>query len=472
MNSVALGLVFYILLMVVIGFLTYRLMGSLDDFLLGGRRIGPFVAAFSERASGESAWFLLGLPGLAYATGMSAYWTVIGCAIGIFLSWTLIAPRLRRETGRYGALTIPDYLEARFGDQGHFLRGVSTFVIFLFYLVYLGAQFIGAGKILEATFGLPQAWGMVIGAGVVMLYTLMGGFLAVAWTDVVQGLIMLLVSVILPIIGIIGLGGWGAFTEKLMAAGPHLLDIGGGKTGRDLVLGLAIGGLGIGLGYMGQPHLLARYMAIRDHREVRKGVVVAMFWVLLAYWGAALIGLVGLAHFGPGTLADQETVMPKLALAYFPGLIAGLVISGALAAMMSTADSQLLVVTSAVVEDFYRKLLGREGSPRFFVALSRWVTVGVALFALILAFGAKQLIFWLVLYAWAGLGASFGPPLLLSLWWKRTTRQGVLAGIIAGTLTVLIWYNVPVLKGLVYELVPAFLFSLITTWIVSLWTSR
>jgi sodium/proline symporter len=472
MNPILTGLLLYLLLVLVIGFITYRFMGSMDDFLLGGKRLGAWVLAISERASGESAWFLLGLPGLAFATGMSAYWTVIGCGIGIFLSWTLIARKLREKTGEYGALTIPDYLEERFRDGTHILRIVSTVIILVFYTVYVGAQFIGAGKVLNVTFGLNPLYGMMIGAGIVMFYTLMGGFLAVVWTDLIQGLLMVVVSIVLPIVGIIKMGGFGAFVEGLGKVNPEFLSIGGGKTGQALILGLAIGSLGIGLGYMGQPHLLVRYMAIKNPKDVRQGVLVAMIWVLLAYWGAALIGLVGVSYLGPSIVADSEQIMPKLAQTLFPGLIAGLAISGAIAAMMSTADSQLLVATSAVVEDIYRRLLKRDAEEAKLVVYSRLFTILIAVVAFILAVSAKQLIFWLVLYAWAGLGASFGPPLLLSLWWKGTTRWGALAGLIVGTLTVLIWYNVPSLKGIVYELVPAFTLSLIAVIVVSLLTKE
>ncbi len=470
MNSILAGLIGYLVVVLIIGFVTYRFMGTLDDFLLGGRRLGAMLIAFSERASGESAWFLLGLPGLAFVSGFSAYWTVIGCAAGIFLTWTLIAKRLRVQTGRFGALTIPDYLEARFQDTSHVLRIVATLIILVFYTVYLGAQFIGAGKVLDATFGLDPRTGMILGAAVVMFYTFMGGFLAVVWTDLVQGLLMVFVAVVLPILGIIEAGGWHTVVQNLQNLNPALLDIGGGQTGRALILGLVIGSLGIGLGYMGQPHLLVRYMAIKTPREIRRGVLVAMLWVLLAYWGAALIGIVGVAYLGPHGVADPEHLMPHLARVLFPGWFAGIVISGAIAAMMSTADSQLLVVTSAVVEDIYRKLFNAEATQRTLVVLSRVVTVVVTLLALALAIYAKQLIYWLVLYAWAGLGASFGPAILLSLWWKRTTRAGVLAGLITGTVVTLIWYNVPALKALVYELVPAFLASLLAVWLVSLAT--
>ncbi len=457
----------YLAVVLVIGLLTYRLMRAPGDFFLGGGRLGAWVIAVSERASGESAWFLLGLPGLAYASGLQAFWAVVGCAAGIFLSWTFIAPRLRTYTGRAGVLTIPAFFEERFSDRSGALRVLALLIIVFFYTFYVAAQFVGAGKVLNAAFGVPHFWGMVIGGVVIVLYTLMGGFLAVAITDFLQGSLMVLASVVLPLVGLASLGGWRALLGKVTAIDPLRLLAVGGATGREAWLGIAVGGLAIGLGYLGQPHLLVRYMALKRPSDVRQARAVAMGWVLLAYWGAAFIGLVGLGVLGSG-LEDSEQVMPLLARNLLPAWLAGVIISGAIAAMMSTADSQLLVATSAVAEDLYHRAIGREASPATIVRLSRVATVGIGGVAFLLAWRTEQIIYWFVLYAWAGLGASFGPPLLLSLWWKRTTKAGVMAGMIAGTAMVVLWYNIPALKGLIYELVPAFAASLGACALVSL----
>ncbi len=461
------GLLIYLIVMLAIGVFTQRYMKSLGDFLLGGRRLGPTVIAFSERASGESAWFILGLPGFAYATGMSVYWTVIGVGIGVFLSWVLVAARLREKTGKYDSLTIPDYLESRFSDRSKLIRGVSTVIILLFYIIYLGAQFIGAGKILNTTFGINEYLGMFLGASIVVIYTIMGGFAAVALTDLIQGVIMLITAIVLPILGLIYIGGFDGLIHKI--GDTSFLSITGGRWDRDILIGTVIGGLAVGLGYFGQPHLLTRYMAINSVRNVKRGVLIAVMWILLAYWSAAFIGIVGKAMYP--NLSDPEKLMPLMATALFPSVIAGIVISGAIAAMMSTADSQLLVVSSAVVEDIYRKMLGRETTPERFVFISRVITFFVALIAFLLAMFAKQIIYWLVLYAWSGLGASFGPVILLSLYSKRINKWGALAGLILGTLTTIIWYNIPILKGMVYEMVPAFIISMIGTYVVSIMTN-
>jgi sodium/proline symporter len=430
-------------MMIVVGLVTYRYMNTLDDYVLAGRRLGPWVAAISERASGESAWFLLGLPGAAYALGFTEYWSVIGIACGILASWTFIAMPLRRETARLGALTLPDYFELRFGDKSRLLRIVSMVVILFFYTLYVAAQLHGAGKILNATFEVPQFWGIVIGAAVVVFYTLMGGFLAVAWTDLIQGLLMTAVAVLLPLVGLAAVGGPSALIDKLAVRGPDFLTLSGGEVGAAFFFGVIVGGMSWGLGYMGQPHLLTRYMAIRRTSELRQGGLIAMGWTLVSYWGAPLIGIIGVAVLG-ADLADKEQVMPLLALALMPGWIAGLMIAGATAAMMSTADSQLLVATSTLIEDIYVRLLRPKTPAERLVLLSRIATIFIAAIAFLLALMALRddtLLYGTVVYAWTGLGASFGPPLLLSLWWRRTSRWGVLAGMVSGMVATVIWQN-------------------------------
>jgi len=470
MDPVLLGFIGYLLVVVVVGLIAFRFTRTLADFLLAGRRLGAWVVAFSERASGESAWLLIGLPGLALASGFSAIWSAIGCAIGIFASWTLVARRLRVETERLGALTLPDYFEARFNDASHVLRLVSMAIIVFFFTFYVSAQFLAAGKVLHTTFGLEPLWGMVIGAVIILFYTIMGGFLAVAWTDLVQGILMAFAMILLPAAAWIELGGTAGVAERIAAIDPDLLTVTGGETGRSLIMGVVVGSLGIGLGYVGQPHLLTRFMAIRNPKDLRKGALIATSWVVIAFWGAVLVGIAGLAYFGADGLADAEHVMPEVAKAFLPAGIAGVIISAAIAAMMSTADSQLLVATSALSEDVYHQLVNREAPQQRLVLLSRVGTLVIGAIAFVLALGAEETVYWFVLYAWAGLGAAFGPAMVLSLWWKRTTRWGVLAGMVVGAATSVIWHNVPALKEIVYELVPAFVFALIAVVVVSLLT--
>jgi sodium/proline symporter len=467
--SLLAGILIYLVILIVIGFTAARRMKRLDDFVLGGRSIGPLAAAISERASGESSWFLLGLPGAAYAVGFTEFWSVIGIAFGIFASWVFLAVPLRKQTEKYGALTIPDYFEARFGDRTRSLRVVSMAIIIFFYTLYVAAQFVGGGKLLNAAFGLDPAWGLVITAAIVMLYTLLGGFLAVVWTDVVQGIMMAFVAFLLPILGVIKLGGPVALVERLAPMGGDFLTMNAGKTGAAFIFGVMLGSLSWGLGYLGQPHLLTRYMAIRRPVEIKRSTLIAMIWVLIAYWGAAFVGIVGAGTF-EGGLADQEQVMPLLAKHLLPGWIAGLMLAGAIAAMMSTADSQLIIVTSSVIEDFYVKLLRIKSDPKRLVLLSRLATILISAVALVLAFKNTDLIFDLVSYAWAGLGASFGAPLLLSLRWKRTTAAGVFAGMLAGTISNIIWKNTPALNEAIDLKLASFLIALLFAVMVSLAT--
>jgi len=461
--------VVYGLIMLAVGVGSARYMRSLDDFVLGGRRLGPWVTAISERASGESAWFILGLPGAAYASGFTEYWAVIGIASGIFASWVLIARPLRRASGARGALTLPDYFESRFDDNSRLLRIFSLLVILFFYTLYLAAQFVGAGAIFNATFGLDTATGILLGAVVVTLYTLMGGFLAVALTDLLQGLLMAFVAVALPILGIIKLGGPGAFLDTLAPRGADFLSLSGGQVGSAFVFGVMFSSLAWGFGYLGQPHLLTRYMAIRRTSELRKGAGIAMGWVLLAYWGAAMIGIVGAGLLPNLDVASgqHEQIMPLMAKSLLPAWAAGFVIAGAVAAMMSTADSQLLVASSTLVEDVYARLAGGKGN---LVLISRIVTVVIAAAALILALGSAETIYKLVEYAWTGLGSSFGPALLLSLYWRRTTRWGALAGMVTGTVATVTWKNVGPLAALIDIKISSFLLALIATVVVSLLT--
>lgn len=470
MDPTLLGFVIYLIIILTVGFVTVRLTKTLADFILAGRKLGPWVVSFSERASGESAWLLIGLPGLALATGFEAIWAAIGCCAGILFSWVFISGRLRTESEKFGALTLPDFFEARYNDRCHTIRIVSTIIIVFFFTLYVSAQFLAAGKVLNATFGISTLTGMMIGACIILFYTIMGGFFAVAWTDLFQGLIMIVTLVLLPVVGIFALGGFGNIAPAVSKIDPKLLTIAQGKTGLEMILAVA-GGLGIGLGYMGQPHLLARFMAIKDPKKLRQGSLIAMSWALLAFWGAVFIGIAGMGLFKE-LITDQEQIMPMMANILLPAGLAGVLISGAIAAMMSTADSQLLVTTSAISEDIYHQMMNKEASQKRLVIISRVGTVCIGLVAFVLALTAKQLVYWLVLYAWAGLGASFGPALLLTLWWKKTTKWGVLSGMIVGTVTVLIWYNVPALKNFLYELIPGFFFALLAIVVVSLLGKR
>lgn len=473
MSPVLIGLIVYCLVILVVGFAAVRRNRTLDSYLLADRKLGPWVAAFSERASGESAWLLIGLPGLAFVTGMSALWVGVGCVCGIAFSWFAVARRLREDTEHFGALTLADYFEARHDDRSHAVRVAATIIILFFFTFYVAAQFLAAGKVLNVYLGVTTLQGMLIGAVLVLFYTAAGGLFAVAWTDLIQGIIMLLTLSLLPLAVLQELGGWGVLQARITAAGPGL---GSWVTAGQSWLAEAgvFGSLAIGLGYMGQPHLVLRFMAITSGDDVRKARAIAITWALIAFAGAVMIGLAGLAYYGPaalgegGLFADKEHLMPLLARNFMPEWLAVVMICGAIAAMMSTADSQLLSSASAVSEDIYRRLLRPDASQAQLLAVGRWATLAIGIVAFLLAWQVDAFVYSLVLYAWAGLGAAFGPPLLLSLWWRRTSRAGVLAGLVTGTVVVVVWYNLPGLTDRVYEMIPGFFASLVATWLGSI----
>ena len=471
MNAILVGFILYLITLLVVGFLTFRYNKTIADYVLAGRRLGVWVVTFSERASGESAWLLLGLPGVIFASGLAEIWVAIGCTSGILFSWMFISRRLRIESEANYALTIPEYFENKYNDSTKVIRTFGTIIIVFFFTFYVCAQFIGAGKVLNVTFGIPEFYGMIIGAIIILFYTIMGGFMAVAWTDFIQSLLMVFTLVLLPIIAVVEFGGWDKIVAEIAATRADHLSI-LGSDGGILAAFSVISGLAWGLGYMGQPHLLARFMAIKEPDQLRKGAVIGISWAVLAFWGAMFIGLFGIVVFSNTAIADPEKVMPMMATQLLPGWLAGILISGAIAAMMSTADSQLLVTTSAVAEDIYHNYFNKKASDQKLVNVSRLTTfcVGVAAFGI--AMLSRELVFTMVAFAWSGLGSAFGPALLLSLWWRKTTREGILAGMIVGTITVVVWHFTPQLTGLLYEIVPAFIFALLAVWLVSLATYK
>jgi sodium/proline symporter len=461
----------YLLVLVLIGVLAYGRSRSMEDFVLGGRRLGAWVTAISAKASDMSGWLLLGLPGQAFTGGVSIVWAAIGCTAGTYFNWTVLAGRLRRYSELLRAITVPDFLESRFGGQaGVPLRIISLAVVVVFYTLYIAAQFKAAGKTVSVTFDVSYHEAVLVSASVIILYTMLGGFLAVAWTDLLQGLLMVVVVLVLPIIGLISLGGFANMADAIIKAGPHMLSVSGGKISWELWITLIIGNLAWALGYPGQPHIVIRYMAIRRPEELRKSALISVVWVVLALWGAMCVGLIGAGIFGPKGLSDPETVLVVLAQRFFPGWLAGIAISAMAAAIMSTVDSQILVLTSAAVEDFYRRLINRAAPDRLAVILSRTITLAIGVLAVFVTWNSESGVFRFVQYAWGGLAAGFGPVLIMSLRWKRTTGWGAAAGMTVGLLTVIIWHNVPALAGLVWELIPAFIFSLLAIVLVSFFT--
>ncbi|MBA2466847.1 MAG: sodium/proline symporter PutP [Sphingomonas sp.] len=470
-TGVLISLGVYFIAMLGIGLWAWRKStDNIEGYLLGGRQLSPAVAALSAGASDMSGWLLLGLPGAAYVAGLSASWIAIGLFAGALLNYIIVAPRLRVHTERTGdSITIPQFFENRFEDHSHALRVIAAVVIILFFTLYTSAGIVAGGKLFESAFGADYTTGLWVTAGVVVAYTLFGGFLAVSVTDFVQGCIMFVALVLLPVVAFSNLG-W-EFTGALEAAKPGAFNIMG-----DLTAIAAISSLAWGLGYFGQPHIIVRFMAVRSVRDVPAMRNIGMTWMAVALIGALATGLIGAAYVArTGTsLDDPETIFILLAEMLFDPLITGFLLAALLAAIMSTISSQLLVSSSSLTEDFYRIYLRQKAGQSELVAVGRACVLLVALVAIWLAYDPENTILGLVANAWAGFGAAFGPVVILSLTWPRLTRNGALAGIVVGALTVLFWIYAPVLSdgarlsSIIYEIVPGFILGGLAAILVSL----
>ncbi|MEO1148547.1 MAG: sodium/proline symporter PutP [Cyanobacteria bacterium J06638_22] len=462
--STILAFVVYLLAMLGIGLIGFKQTSKHADYILGGRRLGPAVAALSAGASDMSGWLLLGLPGAFYASGMNQSWIVIGLMIGIFLNWQFIAKRLRIYTAVSGdALTLPDFLDNRFRDRSRLLRIISAIVILVFFTLYTSAGLVAGGILFEESFGLSYTAALWIGAVIIVGYTFLGGFLAVCWTDFVQGIVMFLAILVVPGIAIWSLGGLGETTAQIGVINAEFNSIFAGTS----FLGI-ISLMAWGLGYFGQPHILARFMALRSPKDTPTAQVIGMFWVVLAMYGALFAGYAGVAYFADAPLENSEAVFLQFTQVLVNPWIGGVLLAGVLAAIMSTIDSQLLVCSSVISEDFYKGLLRPNASDQELVNLGRMSVIGIALIATLLASNPEAGVLALVSYAWAGFGAAFGPVVILSLYWQRMTRNGAIAGIVAGALTVIIWKQLQGGIFDIYEIVPGFILGLIAVIVASL----
>ncbi len=460
----------YLAVIVGVGIWSSRFSSKgISEYFIAGRKMNRFVMALSAVVSGRSAWLLIGMTGMAYSVGAQAVWAVAGYIIVEFFLFLYYARRIRRFAEAHDTITIPDFFASRFGDKNGLLRIVLVAIILIFMVGYVSAQFVAGGKAFASGFNLSPISGIVITAIIVLVYTIIGGFLAVSLTDMIQAILMLLSLVILPVIVLVSLGGWQPAMAELSTIDSLLIDP------FALSAGVAIGLLGIGLGSPGNPHIVARYLSIEHPSQLKTACYVGTFWNILMAAGALITGLAGRAVFPEVSMlpaADTENLFPLLANAYLHPVLFGVVIASVFAAIMSTADSQLLVAASCVVRDVYEKILkkGQKVSQKTLVFLSRLVVAILVILSLLFGLIAEDLVFWLVLFAWAGLGAALGPTTILALYWDRTTRAGVLAGMITGTMVTIIWYFTPVLKDAMYELIPGFIAGLIATIVVSLFT--
>lgn len=459
--------IFYIGVMFAIGLWSYLRTKNLSDYILGGRSLGPLPSALSAGASDMSGWLLLGLPGYAYVAGAEAAWIALGLLIGTWANWRIVARRLRIYTFAAGdCLTISDYLENRFQDKSRTLRIISACIILFFFLFYTSSGLVAGGKLFETVFQLDYQLAVVVGALAVVSYTLFGGFLAVSWTDVIQGLLMSVALLIVPIAAINATGGWSAIEIAVTNKNPALLNPFTQASGETIGVIAVLSLLGWGLGYFGQPHILARFKAIRSVDDIPRARKIATSWAALTLIGSLICGFVAIAYFAE-PLEDSERAFMLLIDALFHPVIAGILLAAILAAVMSTADSQLLVASSSVAEDFYRALFRKEASQKELINVGRIAVVAIALVATIIALSPTSKVLAMVSYAWAGFGASFGPTILISLFWPNMNRWGALAGIIVGGAIVIIWKQLEGGIFELYELIPAFGLSCIAIAIVS-----
>ncbi|EAP95780.1 sodium/proline symporter [Vibrio splendidus 12B01] len=474
-NSFAITTTFiaYLIMMLAIGVIAYKRTSNSTDYFLGGRSLGPWPAALSAGASDMSGWLLLGLPGYAYAAGFEAFWLAGGLLVGTWANWLISAKRLRTYSITTESLTLPEFLSRRFNDNSKLIQTISAFFILLFFLFYTSSGLVAGGKLFETVFGLDYTTAVIIGTVCVVSYTLFGGFLAVSWTDLVQGLLMSAALLIVPIAAMNG--GLGQLSSDLHNINPELLTLWNDAKGEPLSAIAIISLAAWGLGYFGQPHILARFKATRSNKDLVTARRIAVIWTALSMVGAMLVGLVGLIYVtnsGAPKLDDGEKIFMLLVNAMFHPVIAGILLAAILAAIMSTADSQLLVSSSAMAEDLYKQILKKDATSEEIVRVGRFAVILISLIALVLAMTPDSSVLGLVSYAWAGFGAAFGPAIVLSLYWPRMNRNGALAGIVVGGVTIVLWKQFTGGWFDVYEIVPGIILSTLSIVIVSLITGE
>ena len=482
-------MIVYLLGMILIGFAISKKNETVSDFYLGGRKLGPLVTAMSAEASDMSSYLLMGLPGLAYLSGMADVgWTAIGLAAGTYLNWLIVAKKIRRYSARTGSITIPDFISDRYGDSQRILMLIAAVVIIIFFIPYTGSGFAACGKLFGSLFDADYHVAMMISAVIIVAYTMTGGFLAASLTDFIQSLVMTVALIIVLIFGIHTAGGMGAVLENAGALPGYLsmTQTHVAETNSAAPYGFItiLSTTAWGLGYFGMPHILLRFMAIENENKLKLSRRIASIWVVIAMGVAILIGLIGLGMTKAGVIEEltssgtSETVIIQIAhrlstFGFFPALIAGLILSGIMASTMSTADSQLLAASSSVSQDIFVTFFHVRLSEKKLMRVARASLLAIAVIAVFLAWNPDSSVFRIVSFAWAGFGAAFGPLVLFSLFWRRTNRYGALAGMITGGAMIFIWkFVVRPMGGIldIYELLPAFLISALMIVIVSLIT--
>lgn len=485
---IIISIIVYLGFMIYIGVTFSKRNTEAAEFYLGGRKLGPFVTAMSAEASDMSSYLLMGLPGLAYISGIADVgWTAIGLALGTYFNWLFVSKRIRRYSSKIGSFTIPNFFAKRYGDEKHILTCIAAVVIVVFFVPYTASGFAACGKLFSTLFGMNYMIAMLLSAAVIVLYCTLGGFLAVSTTDLIQGITMSVALLIVICFGAVTVGGFDTVIANarelpgyLSMVQTHVADTMSAKPYTTLTI---FSTLAWGLGYFGMPHILLRFMAIEDENKLKLSRRIASVWVVISMAVAVFIGVIGYSLSKANIIpmlegSNSETVIVQIASTLsmhgvIPALIAGVILAGILAATMSTADSQLLAAASSIsqnlVQDFGKKKLNTKTS----LIIARITVIVISLIAVFIAQNPNSSIFTIVSFAWAGFGAAFGPVVLLALFWKRSNKQGALAGMIAGGVMVFVWkYGIATLGGAfaIYELLPAFIIALIVNVIVSLLT--
>lgn len=468
----------YILGMILIGFIAYRVTNNLSDYILGGRRLGSFVTALSAGASDMSGWLLMGLPGAIYAGGLIEGWLAIGLTLGAYLNWKLVAGRLRSHTEYCGdALTLPEYFHNRFNDKTRIIKILSAVIFLLFFAVYCASGVVAGARVFENLFGVPYELAIWYGAIATILYTFIGGFLAVSWTDTIQASLMLFALILTPVFVVLNVGGFEAMQNAINQA-----EILANKNYNDIFSGTTLLGvlslLAWGLGYFGQPHIVVRFMAAESVKSLEKARRISMTWMVICLVGAIGIGYFGMAYFftypeyAAVVNSNNEQIFIELAKLLFNPWIAGILLSAILAAVMSTLSAQLLICSSSITEDLYKGILRPKASDKELVWLSRMMVLAVAALAIYIAQDPNSQVFGLVKDAWAGFGSAFGPVVLLSLFWKRMNVFGAIAGMLVGALVVYFWKDLTFALSLpeMYSMIPGFISAVAAVVLISLIT--
>lgn len=458
----------YFLVLVLIGIFSRQESGSVDGYYAAGKKLRFWIVSFSTNATGESSWLLLGLTGMGYAVGVHAFWVIAGEALGVALSWFYMARRFKVYTDRYDSITVPDFLEDRFEDNRHVLRIISSVILITMVTSYIAAQLTATGKAFKSFLQIDFLTGTIIGLGIILFYTVVGGLKAVARADFMHGLLMLLGLLALPIMAMAHCGGFGGMLSALASIDPDLLELSGAQ-GYTLAGVISIVSfLGVGLAFMGSPQLFVRFIAARNQTELIYGKWIAVAFILIVDIGAVLTGMAGRVLFGG--LADQELIMPTVSTELFPAFVTGIFIAIVLAAIISTADSLLILLSSAVIRDVYQKIFRPQATQKRVVFLGKLITVAVGVAAFWFSLVESRLIFWFVLFAWSGIGCAFCPVVICSLFWKGTTKAGAIAGMTSGFAITVLWAIFFKGPTNLYEMVPGFFGALVVIWLVSLFT--